>query len=278
MTAAPHRFVHEIPLPGEAAGCDLRHPHGMTVTQQRTWRAGRFWWDWPQPSDSKMRPLRAVVFDLDALADVDCAGHRPAFNAAFAALGLNIEWSTLRYRQLQALSDERRRVAAELRRRGVCTECDVLAELLVDEICGMKAMVLAETMLGADITPRSGLPDLITEAYGAGIGIGVISSGSHTWVDPLVRQLVGDGVADAVMTPDDAPHAALYQAALAELGADADSALAFAGSRSTLRMAGATGLPAVLVDGDDVSAVPLTVADCRRTHDRWQEVHRPTAA
>ena len=41
--------------------------------QQKAWRAGRFWWDWPRPSDSttpSLQPtLQAVIFDLDAIAD-----------------------------------------------------------------------------------------------------------------------------------------------------------------------------------------------------------------
>jgi hypothetical protein len=41
-----------------------------------------------------------VIFDLDALADIECDGHRVAFNAAFAAHGLDFEWSVARYRQL----------------------------------------------------------------------------------------------------------------------------------------------------------------------------------
>jgi beta-phosphoglucomutase-like phosphatase (HAD superfamily) len=134
-------------------------------TQQKAWRAGRFWWDWPgQPSDvaaKSLSRLRAVIFDLDALADIESTGHRRAFNAAFAALGLDIVWSVPRYRQLLALTDERRRVAAELRKRGISTECDVLAELLVDEICMTKAMILDETIRDADITARPGMADLI---------------------------------------------------------------------------------------------------------------------
>jgi beta-phosphoglucomutase-like phosphatase (HAD superfamily) len=248
-------------------------------TQQKTWRAGRFWWDWPgQPSDEAAKTLsklRAVIFDLDALADIEGAGHRRAFNAAFASLGLDIEWSVPRYRQLQALTDERRRVAAELRSRGVMTECDVLAELLVDEICMTKAMVLDETIRGADITARSGMTDLILEARGAGVDIGVVSSGSHTWVEPLVRELVGDGVAGAVVTADDTPRADLYRAALAELGAPAHDSLAFAGSQASQRVATATGLATVLVDD---AAMPLRVADCQRAHDSWWETHRSSTA
>ncbi len=250
-------------------------------TQQRTWRAGRVWWDWPQPSDAVAQPLRAVVFDLEALADIEGAGHRPAFNAAFAELGLDIEWSVARYRQLQALCDERRRVAAELRKRGVSSECDVLAELLVDEICAAKAMILDETILDADVVTRLGLVELITEAFGAGIAIGIVSSGRHTWVEPLVRQLVGEGVVSAIVTAADlpaAPASNLYQVALAELGASPQNALAFAGSQSSQRKATAAGLPTVLIDNEDTFGAPLRVADCQRVHDSWQVAPRPSAA
>ncbi|WP_260757341.1 HAD family phosphatase [Mycobacterium sp. SMC-8] len=252
----------------------------MQSTEQRAWRAGRFWWDWPQPSGAPAQPmkkLRAVIFDLDALADIEDAGHRPAYNKAFAELGLDIEWTSARYRQLQALPDERRRVAAELRKRGVMTECDVLAELLVDEICATKAMILDETVLDADITARPGMAELIAEAYGAGIGVGLISTGSHTWVEPLVRQLVGDGVVTTIVTTDDAPRGELYAAMLAELGAPAQECLAFAGSQESRRAAAATGVATVLIDSD--AAAPRCVGDCQRLHDSWNDTHRsPTAA
>lgn len=249
-------------------------------TPQKAWRAGRFWWDWPKPSDAELQPLKslsAIVFDLDALADIEGAGHRPAFNAAFAALGLDIAWSVPRYRQLQALRDPRRRVAAELRKRGVRTECDVLAELLVDEVCVTKEMILDETILDADIAPRPGLVDLITEAYSAGIRVGIVSTGRRSWVEPLVRQLVGEGVVAAVVTADDAPRGDYFQVALGELHAEAHDSLAFAGSPATQRMAVATGMATVLVD-DEHGSAPLRVADCQRVHDQSHEPRRPSAA
>ncbi|MDY6995643.1 MAG: HAD hydrolase-like protein [Actinomycetota bacterium] len=250
----------------------------MQPTPQRAWRAGRFWWDWPQPGETRVHPLRALIFDLDALADIENDGHRPAFNAAFAELNLGFDWSEARYRQLLALSDERRRVAAELRKRGISSECDVLAELLVDEICSTKEMILGETILDADIAARDGLVELITEAFGAGIAIGIVSGGSHAWVEPLVRQLVGEGVVGAVVTADDAPPEGRYPAALTELGVSASDSLAFAGSPANQRMATAAGVASVLIDSDSTAAAPMRVADCRSVHDRWQESRRPSAA
>jgi len=250
----------------------------VQTTPQKAWRAGRFWWDWPHPGDPEVAPLRAVVFDLDAIADIECAGHRRAFNAAFAELDLAVEWSPARYRQLLTLSDERRRVAAELRKRGIGTECDVLAELLVGEICARKAAITGATILDSDVTARPGMADLIAEAYGAGVGVGIVSSGSQTWVEPLVRQLVGDGVVGAVVTADDVPRAELFRAALAGLGATARGSLAFAGSQAALASATATGMATVLV-GPDGTGTLLRVADCQRAHDSWRDAHpTPTAA
>ena len=79
--------------------CDVGHPDGVPTTQEKSWRAGRFWWDWSRPSTASVSPLRAVIFDLDALADIESDGHRVVFNAAFAAHGLDISWTVERYRQ-----------------------------------------------------------------------------------------------------------------------------------------------------------------------------------
>ncbi|GJF15473.1 haloacid dehalogenase [Mycolicibacterium cyprinidarum] len=254
----------------------------MQPTQeQKAWRAGRFWWDWPRPSDATVQPLRAMIFDLDAIADIEYAGHLPAFNAAFASLGLDIEWTVARYRQLLALRDERRRVAAELRRRGVCTESDVLAELLVDEVCAAKEMILDETILDADIVARTGLVDLIADAFGAGIGIGIVSSGRYAWVEPLVRQLVGEGIVSTIVTASDVPAGSgsdAYQVALADLGAGPQDTLVFAGSQATQRKATVAGLATVLIDGADTVGAPMRVAECQRLHDKWQEAPRTSAA
>jgi beta-phosphoglucomutase-like phosphatase (HAD superfamily) len=259
----------------------------MVDIQARTWRAGRFWWDISHPSQIGPQPLRAVIFDLDALTDVECGGHRAAFNAAFAAHGLTLKWSVPRYRQLLALHDERQRVAAELRARGVCTECDVLLKALVDAICATKARMVDATMLDADLDPRAGLVDLITEAFTAGVAVGVTSTGRRDWVQPLVRQLVGDGLVQTIVTADDvgAPVSSggAYRLALAELGAPAHDSLVFTGSPTGVRAALSIGLAGVLVDPATLGARAdydgLRMADCQRLHaGLWSRGNRSAAA
>jgi HAD superfamily hydrolase (TIGR01509 family) len=237
-----------------------------------------------------------MIFDLDALADIERDGHRVVFNAAFAALGVDVEWTVARYRKLLALSDERQRVAAELRARGVCTECDVLNKLLVDEIVATKAMMFEEMISEADLSPRPGLIDLIMDAFTAGVWVGVVTSGQRRWAEPLVRQLVGDGLVETIVTVDDVstrmPDPEAYRLALWELGIPAKNALAFTGSAAGLRTANSAGLATVLVNPDgmacDVPAAavladyggadPLLIADCQRLHERWHQSHKPSAA
>ena len=274
----------------------MGHPVGVPITQERTWRAGRFWWDWSRPSNASVYPLRAVIFDLDALADIESDGHRVVFNAAFAAHGLDISWTVERYRKLLALSDERQRVAAELRARGVCTECDVLNKLLVEEIVATKTKMFDEMISDADLAPRPGLHDFVMEAFAAGVSVAVVTSGKRSWAEPLVRQLVGDGLIEMVVTADDVtksmPNPEPFHHALWELGIPAENAIALAGSASGLRAANAADLATVVITGDgtpdlptaaavrpDYSGTdPLRIADCQRMHGRWWAARKPSAA
>lgn len=236
----------------------------MPSTEQRTWRAGRFWWDGASPGEADGAPLRALLFDLDALADIECGGHRVVFNAAFAAHEMPFTWTVSRYRQLLALPDERQRVTAELRKRCIGPDCDVLTKLLADEICATKAMMFDEMIGEADLSPWPGLIDLVQEAYAAGVSVGVVTSGRRGWVEPLVRQLVGEGLVEVVVTADDTAgpvHGGeAHQMALAELGLPAQSALAIAGSPGGLRRANSVGLATVLIDGAGGCDVPAAAA------------------
>jgi beta-phosphoglucomutase-like phosphatase (HAD superfamily) len=268
----------------------------MPTTQDKAWRAGRFWWDATAPTQNVVYPLRAVIFDLDALTDIECDGHRMAFNAAFAAHGLDFQWSVGRYRQLLALTDERQRVSAELRKRGISTESDVLTELLADDIYTTKTMMFDELVHDADLAPRLGLVDLVMDAFAAGVWVAVVTNGARSWAEPLIRHLVGDGLVETVVNADDVkkplPDREAHQSALWELGIPAENALAVTGSASGLRAATSAGLATVVITGDGTpdlpaavavradysSGEPLRVADCQRMHGRWWAAHKRTAA
>ena len=267
----------------------------MPITHETTWRAGRFWWDSASPAGAGC-PLRAVILDLDALTDIECDGHRVAYNAAFTAHGLDFQWSVTRYRQLLALTDERQRVAAELRKRGVATESDVLTKLLADDIYTTKTMMFDELILDRDLAARPGLADFVMDTFAAGVQVAVVTSGHRSWAEPLVRQLVGEGIVETVVTAEDVktvmPNPEGHRLALCELGITAENALAISGAASGLRAANGAGLATVVITGEGVpdipaavtvrpdfgGSAPLRVADCERMHGRWWATRKRSAA
>lgn len=249
-TAGQLRHV-ESPKGGRTPAYDLRHCDHVQTTRERTWCAGRFWWDGARPVGAEVTPLRALVFDLEALTDLDYDVHRVVFNAAFVAHGVPIEWSAARYRRLMVLRDERQRVLAELRNHCVGPECDVLIELLADEIRSTKAMMFDEMVLDAGATPRPGLDDLVGDAFAAGVPVAVVTAGRRAWAEPLVRQLVGEGQVESIVTGDDVTTPAeAYRFALDELGVTTDRVVALTGTTAGLRTATAAGLATILVGRD----------------------------
>lgn len=228
-----------------------------------------FWWDAGRPADASVEPLRAVIFDLDgALADLQRDGQRVAFNAAFAEHGLDISWDVEQYGRLVCIGDDKRRIASALRRQGFGR----VSEEVAAHVYRTKNDLFSESVLVGDVTPREGLDHLVNSLFFAGIAIAVVSAGSRTWVEPLVRQLIGDGIAQTIVTPDDLPYPGsdldLHGHALWELGAGSEGALAVTSSASGLRAAAATKLATLVVTTPYTASQDFTgAADVRCEYD-----------
>src|ERR1700709_324798 len=135
-----------------------------------------FWWDAGRPADAAVEPLRAVIFDLDgALADVERGGQRLAFNAAFAAHGLDISWTVEEYGRLVRIGDEQRRIASALRRRGFGR----VRREIAAHVYRTKNDLFEKSVLDGDVTARVGLDDLVNSLYFAGVSVAGVSTGSR---------------------------------------------------------------------------------------------------
>jgi len=120
--------------------------------------------------------------------------------------------------------------------------------------------------------PRTDLVDAVMSLFVAGIWVCVVSTRPRAEVEMQVRQLLGDGLVETIVTIDDlsepdtalARSGELYRLALWELGITPRAALAVTGSGCALRASAAAGLPAVFVDNRELSA-----ASCQQAHRRW---------
>jgi HAD superfamily hydrolase (TIGR01509 family) len=239
-----------------------------------------------ESGDSTDAVLEAVIFDVDGtLADTERDGHRPAFNVAFAAHGLDITWDVDAYGRLLKITGGNRRIAADLRARGFGEDADELAV----RIHHTKTALFRDWIAAGDVQPRPGLLPLVGSLVEEGIRIAVATTGRRAWVEPLLTHLLGDGIVETVVTGDDVvrlkPDPEVYLLAIEQLGVSPESALAVEDSEVGLQAAAAAGLATVVVttdytadqnfagaamvrssyDGGD----PLLAASCRRVHREW---------
>jgi HAD superfamily hydrolase (TIGR01509 family) len=246
--------------------------------------------------DPDLPPLRAVIFDVDGtLADTERDGHRPAFNAAFAEHGLDIEWDADEYERLLKITGGHRRIAADLRARGFGDE----AEDLATQVHRTKTALFRDRILSGEVVARAGHVQLVRSLSEAGIRIAVATTGRRSWVEPLVGRLLGDTAVEVLVTGDDVaelkPDPEVYLRVLDELDRPADNALAVEDSAVGLRAAVAARLAAVVVTngytvGQDFAEAAAVLPDydgpdlllagrCQTLHRRWwgeRSQRRPT--
>ena len=131
--------------------------------------------------------------------------------------------------------------------------------------------------------------DLIWSLHCADIRIAVTAAGRRTRIEPLVRDLIGDGVVEVLITGDDVlrprPDPEVYHRVLSDRGVGAPSVLAFEHSMIGFHTARSAGLATVVVTTDEIRGHdftgaaevldrhdwpdPLSASRCRRLHERW---------
>lgn len=131
--------------------------------------------------------------------------------------------------------------------------------------------------------------DLIWSLHCGDVRVGITAASSRDRVEPLVRDLIGDGVVEVMITGDDVarpkPDPEMYHRALHELGVGPESAMAVEHSKAGFHTARSAGLATIVVttlgarNVDYVGAAavmhrydcaqPLSAQRCRRLHEQW---------
>lgn len=139
--------------------------------------------------------------------------------------------------------------------------------------------------------------ELVWDLHCAGIRVAVATATRGMAVHRSVRDLLGDGAVEVVVTGDEItdpkPNPEVYHRALWELGVRAANAMAVEDSADGLRAALGAGLATVVVTTEDTrdddftgaAAVlpgydgpePLSVHRCRRLRERWLIADRSPA-
>lgn len=197
-------------------------------------------------------PATLVVFDVDGtLVDSERDGHRVAFNDAFAALGLPYSWGVEEYGRLLQVAGGRPRLARFLVDAGHTPQ---EAEELSARLHAHKTALFRERAASGDVPLRPGVGDLVAGLAASGVTLAVATTGSRSWVDPLLLRYFSRGTFAAVVTgtevADLKPHPAAYLAVLAALRVPAHRAVAVEDSANGVAAATAAGLACLAVRND----------------------------
>ena len=212
----------------------------------------------------------ALLFDCDGvLADTE-EGHRRAFNAAFAIMGLDARWDEHLYADLLKIAGGRERMRYYFNAFGWP---DSVADkgAFIEELHLRKAGAFTTVVTSGDLVLRPGVARLIDEALAADVTVGICSNGSLHSVSLILDTLLGtERIARfaAIITGDDVsrkkPDPEVYLLARERLGVDPASCIVIEDNSNGLLAAKAAGMKCIITttpytDDDDFTGADLVV-------------------
>lgn len=205
--------------------------------------------------------LRAVLFDVDGtLADTERDGHRIAFNAAFAELGLDWIWDADLYGDLLKITGGKERIHHYMKNYAPAgmehMELDRL-DAWIAKLHKIKTRHYVDLLEGGEIPLRPGVARLIQDLRDADIKIAIATTTTEENVTTLLKSTLGEdslgwfdviGAGDIV--PGKKPEPDIYHWTLKQLGLTAQQCIAVEDSENGLKASLAAGLDTVVTVSD----------------------------
>jgi HAD superfamily hydrolase (TIGR01509 family) len=215
--------------------------------------------------------MTTLIFDCDGvIADSERDAHLPAFNRAFAELGLPLHWSEAEYGERLQVGGGKERIASALtpelvRAAGLPSD---LAEQRdwVERLHARKLELYAEIVAGGVLTPRPGIVRVVDAAAEAGWTLAVASTSAEDSVRVLLERVLGPERARLLpvfagdVVPAKKPDPAIYELAVERLGVPREQTLAIEDSRNGLVAATRAGLRCVVTVSDYTHAEDFSEA------------------
>jgi beta-phosphoglucomutase-like phosphatase (HAD superfamily) len=198
--------------------------------------------------------LRALIFDVDGtLADTERDGHRVAFNAAFAASGLDWSWDEATYGELLQVAGGMERMVHYARAYCGLTQPEQALRNLVEQLHVRKTRHYVQCVMSGAVQLRPGIARVIAQARAEGLLLAIATTTTRENVTALLQATLGDDAASwfaAIGTAQEVaakkPDPAVYQWVLDRLAVRPCEALALEDSRNGLVAATRAGVPCIV--------------------------------
>ncbi|MEW6354117.1 MAG: HAD family hydrolase [Pseudomonadota bacterium] len=202
--------------------------------------------------------LAALIFDVDGtLADTERDGHRVAFNATFAAAGLDWEWDVPLYGELLRITGGKERIRYYLDRYNTAFARPAALEEFIARLHADKTRRYTEMLAHGKIPLRTGVYRLLEEARGAGLRLAIATTTTPDnvialleYATPSIPQSWFEVIAAGEIVPHKKPAPDIYHYTLEHMGLSARQCLAFEDSENGLHAARGAGLQTIITVND----------------------------
>ena len=209
--------------------------------------------------------MAAFIFDVDGTLAETEELHRHAFNATFAAAGLDWHWDPTLYGELLKVTGGKERIRAFI---DGADPGYAMSEERIAVLHSEKTKAYADIIARGGVCLRPGVRDLIGLAKSMRIKLAVATTTTLPNVDALCVACWGEparAVFDVVAAGDEAPRKKpapdIYNIALDRLGLEPKDCIAFEDSRNGMLAAKSAGLQVVITPSQYTAGEDFTEAD-----------------